>query len=371
LLDKIKSLLDILSDSNLLLDIIRKELLEIKKLFGDERRTEIIETAEDLTREDLVVAEEVVVTLSHDGYAKVQAVADYQAQKRGGKGKTAAKVKEEDFIERLFIANSHDTMLCFSNRGKVYWLKVYLLPQGSRTSRGKPLVNLLPLEEGERINTILPIREYLPNSYIFMATALGTVKKVALEQFSNPRSNGIIALDLSSGDNLIGAELTDGKQEVMLFSDAGKSVRFAEEQVRAMGRTAHGVRGMRIKEDQKIISLIIVKPEAAILIATENGYGKRTAVSDFPCVNRGAQGVIAIQVSERNGKAVGAVLVNPGDEIMLISNNGTLVRTRADEVSVIGRNTQGVRLINIDVEERLVGVQQVEEEGDDEEEEGE
>lgn len=360
LLNSIRAFLDVLAKPNLLLDIIRKELLEIKKLFADKRRTEIVEAQEELTHEDLIVAEEVVVTLSHEGYAKIQAITDYQAQKRGGKGKIATGVKEEDFIERLFIANTHDTMLCFSNRGKVYWLKVYLLPQGSRTSRGKPLVNMLPLENDERINTILPISGYLDSSYIFMATALGMVKKVSLEQFSNPRSSGIIAIDLLSGDNLIGAALTDGKQEVMLFSDAGKAVRFTEEQVRAMGRTARGVRGMKIKGSQEIISLIIIKPDGAILTATENGYGKRTITNDFPTVNRGAQGVIAIQVSERNGKAVSAVQVNNGSEIMLISNQGTLVRTRVDEVSLIGRNTQGVKLINLSETERLVGVQQVE-----------
>lgn len=359
LLEAIKGLLAILANQNLLLDVIRNELLEIKKLFVDKRRTEIIDTQEDLTHEDLIAPEDVVVTLSHEGYAKIQAVTDYQAQRRGGKGKIATGVKEEDFIEHLFVANTHDTVLCFSNRGKVYWLKVYLLPQGSRIARGKPLVNLLPLEAGERINTILPIKEYLADHYIFMATALGTVKKVALEQFSNPRSNGIIAIDLLPGDNLIGAALTDGKQEAMLFSDAGKAVRFNEEQVRAMGRTARGVRGMRIKGDQKIIALIIVKPEEAILIATENGYGKRTAIADFPNVNRGALGVIAIQVSERNGKAVSAIQVGAGGEIMLISNQGTLVRTRVDEVSLIGRNTQGVRLINLSDNEVLVGVQQV------------
>ncbi|MDR1057031.1 MAG: DNA gyrase subunit A [Coxiellaceae bacterium] len=365
LLSSINVLLAILAKPNLLLDVIRKELLEIKKLFADTRRTEIIETQEDLTREDLVVAEDVVVTISHEGYAKIQAITDYQAQRRGGKGKIATKVKEEDFIEKLFIANTHDTILCFSNRGKVYWLKVYLLPQGSRTPRGKPLVNLLPLEEGEQINTILPVKEYLDNSYIFMATALGTVKKVTLKQFSNPRSNGIIAVDLLPGDNLIGVDLTDGKREVMLFSDAGRAVRFNEEQVRAMGRTARGVRGMKIKDDQKIIALIIVEPESAILIATANGYGKRTLVSDFPNVNRSAQGVIAIQVSKRNGKAVSAILVNSSNEIMLISDRGTLVRTRVDEISLIGRNTQGVKLINISGEEHLVGVQRVEEQGED------
>lgn len=359
LLANIKSLLDILHDQKLLLDVIRKELLEIRRLFADKRRTEIIETQDDLTREDLIVPEEVVVTLSHEGYTKIQAVADYQAQKRGGKGKIATKVKEKDFVERLFIVNTHDTLLCFSNRGKVYWLKVYLLPQERRTSRGKPLVNLLPLEDGERINTILPIKGYLSNNHVVMATAFGTIKKVTLGQFSNPRTNGIIAIDLLPGDNLIGVALTDGEQDIMLFSDAGKAIRFSEKQVRTMGRTARGVRGMRIKGEQKIISLIIVQPEGALLVATENGYGKRTAVGDFPQVGRGTQGVIAIQISERNGKAVSAILVNPADDIMLISSHGTLVRTRVDEVSLIGRNTQGVRLINLGEGEILVGVERI------------
>lgn len=363
LLGKIKGLLDILNNQDLLLEVIRKELLEIRKLFADERRTEIIEAQDDLTHQDLIAPEDVVVTLSHEGYAKIQAITEYQAQKRGGKGKTATKVKEEDFVERLFIANTHDTILCFSNKGKVYWLKVYLLPQGSRIARGKPLVNLLPLSEGEKINAILPVQEYQPDKYIFMATASGTVKKVSLDSFSNPRSNGIIALDLSEGDNLIGVALTDGKQEVMMFADSGKAVRFNEDQVRAMGRTARGVRGMKIKDDQKVISLTVVDPTKSMLIATENGFGKRTAIEEFSNVNRGAQGVIAIQVTDRNGKAVSAIQVADGDEIMLISDYGTLVRTRVDEISVIGRNTQGVKLINLGEDEKLVGVQQVEGEG--------
>ena len=365
LLGDIKQLLDILASPNLLLEVIRKELLEMKELFADKRRTEIIDTQEDLTHEDLITPEDVVVTLSHEGYAKIQAVTDYQAQRRGGRGKTATKVKEEDFVERLFIANTHDTILCFSNKGKVYWLKVYLLPQGNRTSRGKPLVNLFPLEKDERINTLLPIREYLANHYLFMVTAKGVVKKVTLEQFSNRRANGIIAVDLQPDDNLVNVALTDGKQEIMLFSDAGKAVRFSEDHVRPMGRGARGVRGMRLKAGQKVISLIIANPNGAILTVTENGYGKRTAISDFSVVNRGAQGVIAIQVSERNGKAVGAIQVDAGDEIMLISNQGTLVRTRVDEISIIGRNTQGVRLINLGEGENLVGVQKVEEKEED------
>ena len=362
LLDRIRYLLGVLSNPVTLLEIIRKDLIELKEMFTDQRRTEILETQEDLTHEDLITPEDVVVTLSHEGYAKIQAVADYQAQRRGGRGKIATKVKEEDFVERLFIANTHDTILCFSNRGKVYWLKVYLLPQGNRTARGKPLINLFPLEKSERINTILPIREYLADHYLFMATAKGVVKKVQLDLFSNQRSSGIIAIDLQPDDNLVNVALTDGRQEIMLFSDAGKAVRFAEDQVRPMGRTARGVRGMRLKKDQKLISLVIAKPEEMILITTENGYGKRTAIADFSTVNRGAQGVIAIQVSERNGKAVSVIQVEANDEIMLISNQGTLVRTRVEEISIIGRNTQGVRLINLGEGETLVGIERIEDE---------
>lgn len=361
LLDSIAHLMAILADPVLLTQVIRGELEEIKNEFADQRRTEITETHEDLTREDLITPEEVVVTLSHEGYAKTQALSDYQAQRRGGKGKTATKVKEEDFIDHLFIANTHDTILCFSNRGKVYWLKVYLLPQGSRISQGKPLVNLLPLQEGERINAILPIKEYSADKFVFMATAKAIVKKVSLEQFSNPRSNGIIAVDLLEGDHLIGVELTDGNQDVMLFSDAGKAVRFSEKNVRATGRTARGVRGMSLKKGQKVISLIVLKPEGTILTATENGFGKRTEITDYSCINRGGQGVISIQITERNGKAVAAVQVSSGDEIMLISNHGTLVRTRVDEISVIGRNTQGVKLINLATDEKLIGLERIEE----------
>lgn len=360
LLDSIKRLLAILADPLLLTAVIREELNAIRAEFADARLTEIIETQEDLTREDLITPEDVVVTLSHEGYAKIQAVSDYQAQRRGGKGKAATKVKEEDFIEHLFIANTHDTLLCFSNRGKVYWLKVYLIPQGSRASQGKPLVNLLPLQNGERINAVLPIKEFAIDKYVFMATANGIVKKVSLEQFSNPRSNGIIAVDLDEGDRLIGVDLTDGKQDIMLFSDAGKAVRFSEADVRATGRTARGVRGMNLKNAQKLISLIVLKPEGTILTATENGFGKRTEAADYSLINRGGQGVISIQVTERNGKAVAALQVESGNEIMLISNQGTLVRIRVDEISVIGRNTQGVRLINLYEDEKLIGLERIE-----------
>lgn len=359
LLTKIKGLLDILHDQNLLLKVIRDELLEMKQEFADKRRTEIVEAQQDLTREDLIVPEDVVVTVSHEGYAKIQSVDTYQAQKRGGKGKSATTVKEEDFIERLVLANTRDTLLCFSNHGKVYWLKVYLLPHGSRTARGKPLINLLPLASDERINTILPIKEYAKDQYVFMATADGTVKKVALEHFSNPRSGGIIAVDLEDGDRLIGAELTHGKDDILLFSDEGRVIRFNENQVRPMGRTAKGVRGIKLKPNNRVISLVVAKPEGAILTATENGFGKRTDIADYPTVNRGAQGVISIKVSERNGKVIGAIQVYPEDEIMLISDFGTLVRIRVDEISVIGRNTQGVKLINVKDNEKVVGLQVV------------
>lgn len=361
LLDQIKQLLAILADPILLTKVIRDELAAIKAEFADKRRTEITETHEDLTHEDLINPEDVVVTLSHEGYAKIQAVSDYQAQRRGGKGKVATKVKEEDFVEHLFIANTHDTVLCFSNFGKVYWLKVYLVPYGSRTSQGKPLVNLLPLQSGERINAALPIKEYAADKFVFMATAKGTVKKVSLDQFSNPRANGIIAVDLLDGDCLIGVDLTDGKQDIMLFSDAGKAVRFSEEDVRTTGRTSRGVRGMNLKAEQKLISLIVVKNDGTILTATENGFGKRTEVNDYSRINRGGQGVISIQITERNGKAVAALQVKSGEEMMLISNQGTLVRTRVDEISIVGRNTQGVKLINLARGEKLISLERIEE----------
>lgn len=359
LLEEIKRLLAILASPELLSDVIKEELRAIKEEFADKRLTEIVDTQQDLTREDLITPEDVVVTLSHEGYAKIQAVSQYQAQRRGGKGKAATSMKEEDFIEHMFIANTHDTILCFSNMGKVYWLKVYLLPQGSRVARGKPLVNLLPLQEGERINAILPIRVFAQDKYVFMATSMGLVKKVALDNFSHPRSAGIIAIDLQDGDHVIGVDLTDGSQEIMLFTDFGKAIRFAEDQVRPMGRSARGVHGIKMKEEQKVISLLVLKGDGNILTATANGYGKCTAAADYPSINRGGQGVIAIQVSDRNGLAVKALQVIPGSEIMLISDQGTLVRTRVDEISVVGRNTQGVRLINIADGEKLVGVQAI------------
>lgn len=355
----INDLNEILANSTRLMKVIHDELLAIKNQFGDERRTEIIESSGDFCLEDLLPEEELVVTLSHEGYAKSQPVALYQAQHRGGKGKSATNVKEEDFIERVLVANSHDTILCFSNAGKVYWMKTYQLPQAGRNSRGKPIVNLLPLVEGEKISAILPVREYQENRYVFMATAQGTVKKVALTEFSRPRSNGIIAIELSENDKLIGVDITNGLQEVMLFTNAGKVIRFSEEDVRCMGRTARGVRGVKLQENQKAISLVVVHPQGDILTATENGYGKRTPIEEYRSTGRGGQGVISIQVSERNGQVIGAIQINSSDEVMLISNKGTLVRVPVSEISLVGRNTQGVRLINLVNDELLVGLEPI------------
>lgn len=359
LLEIVAELLEILANPNRLMEVIHEELLAIKKEFGDKRRTELVEVQEDLTTEDLIEDEAVVVTISHQGYAKLQSLDIYSAQHRGGKGRSITKVKEEDYVEHLIIANTHDTILCFSNAGKVYWLKVYQLPQGSRGARGKPMINLLPLAKDERITAIMPIREYCEGFYVFMATEKGFVKKVPLQDFSRPRTSGIIAVDLVSGDSLIGAELTHGEQSVMLFTDGGRVIHFVESQVRAMGRVARGVRGIKLQAEQKVISLIVVAPGGAILTATENGYGKRTAIEDYPKINRGGQGVVSIKVSERNGKVIGAVQVNDDDEAMLISGKGTLVRTRVNEVSVIGRNTQGVRLITLSKAEQLIAVQKI------------
>ncbi|OOG25179.1 DNA gyrase subunit A [Thioalkalivibrio denitrificans] len=358
LLEKIDDLLDILSSPDRLMQVIREELLEMREQFGDDRRTEIVETRLDLTLEDLITEEDVVVTLSHAGYAKYQPVSAYRAQKRGGRGKSATSFKDEDFIDRLVVCSTHDTILCFSSRGKAYWLKVYELPQGSRAARGKPIVNLLPLEEGERINAILPVREYQEDLYVFMATSSGTVKKTSLVDFSRPRSSGIIAVDLREGDQLVDVAVTDGSRDVMLLTSAGKAIRFSEDNVRPMGRTACGVRGVRLGEGQRVISLIIVD-EGNVLIATENGYGKRTPPEDFPVHNRGGQGVIAIQTGGRNGAVVGATLVGDEDEVMLITNGGTLVRTPVDDISVLGRNTQGVRLIRLSDDELLVELARV------------
>ena len=365
ILDKIKVFSDILANPDALLQVIRDDLAEVRDAFGDERRTEIVQDHSDLSIEDLIPSEEVVVTLSHGGYAKAQPIDVYQAQKRGGRGRSATKVKDEDFIDNLFIANTHDTILCFSSRGKMYWLKVYQVPQASRGSRGKPIVNLLPLEAGERINAVLPIQEYGEDSFVFMATSGGTVKKTPLSQFSRPRTNGIIAIDLRD-DKLVDVAITDGAAEILLVASSGKSIRFREADVRPMGRGAAGVRGIKLPSDHEVIGLTIIR-DGLILTATENGYGKRTAVEDFPVQGRGGQGVIAIQTSERNGRTVGAAQVREEDEIMLISSNGTLVRTAVDDISVQGRNTQGVRLIRVGSEQRLVGLARIESIEEDEE----
>jgi len=365
ILESIKKLSSILADPDLLLQVIRDELQEVRQTYGDERRTEIVQDHSDLAVEDLIPSEEVVVTLSHGGYAKAQPTDVYQAQRRGGRGRSATKVKDEDFIDKLFIANTHDTILCFSNYGKMYWLKVYQVPQASRGSRGKPIINLLPLDEGERINAVLPIREYDDESFVFMATSGGTVKKTPLRQFSRPRASGIIAIDLRD-DRLVGVALTDGKAEILLVASSGKGIRFSEQDVRPMGRGAAGVRGIKLAAGHEVIALTVVR-EGLILTATENGYGKRTDIQEFPLQGRGGQGVIAIQTSERNGRTVGAAQVGDDDEIMLISSNGTLVRTAVNDISVQGRNTQGVRLIRVESEQRLVGLARIEYIDEDEE----
>lgn len=366
LLEQIKELLAILASPDRLMEVIREELIEMKTQFGDERRTEITASQEDLTLEDLITEEDVVVTLSHEGYVKYQPLSAYQAQRRGGKGKSATHVKEEDFVERLIIANTHDTLLCFSNHGKLYWLKAYQLPLASRISRGKPIINILPLAENEAINAMLPVREYHEGLFVFMATKYGTVKKVPLNAFSRPRSNGIIAVDLFEDDRLVGVDITDGTKDIMLFSDAGKVIRFDESLVRPMGRTARGVRGIRLGSDQSVISLVVAQPIGTILTATEFGYGKRTDVNEYRITGRGGQGVISIQVSERNGKVVRALQVTDQDQAMLITDQGTLVRFKVGELSIIGRNTQGVRLINVTPGERVVGMQRIEDIQDDE-----
>ena len=407
-LEQIAEYLEILGDVNRLMMVIREELEAINAEYNDPRRSEITASQMDLTVEDLITPEDRVVTISHGGYAKTQPLEDYQAQRRGGKGKSATAVKDEDFIEHLLVANTHDTLLCFSNLGKVYWLKVYQIPVASRQSRGRPIVNLLPLDENERITAMLQVdfkafadeqaalddedvieleevveevlegdeeddgaQDEPTGTYIFMATANGTVKKTALSQFAKPRSSGLIALRLEEGDTLISAAVTDGAQNIMMFSNGGKAVRFRESKVREMGRTARGVRGMRLPKGQRIISMLIPQQDAQLLTASENGYGKRTLIEEFPVKGRGTQGIIAMQCSERNGEMVGAIQVVDGDEIMLISNQGTLVRTRIDEVSVSGRNTQGVRLIRLVNDESLVGVQRIAEQEEDTEAETE
>jgi len=366
ILVRIKELSNILADPDELLRVIREELTAVRDQYGDERRTEINQDHSDLQDEDLIPEAEVVVTLSHGGYAKAQPIDVYQAQRRGGRGRSATKVKDEDFIDKLFVANTHDTILCFSSRGKMYWLKVYQVPQASRGSRGKPIVNLLPLDEGERINAVLPIREFDENSFVFMATSGGTVKKTPLSLFSRPRSSGIIAVDLRNDDKLVDVAITDGNCEIMLVASHGKAIRFNESDVRPMGRGAAGVRGIKLPPGHEVIALSIVG-EGMLLSATENGFGKRTAIDDFPVQGRGGQGVIAIQTTERNGRTVGAIQVRDDDEVMLISSGGTLVRTPVSDISIIGRNTQGVTLIRVEEGQRLVGLARIESMEEDEE----
>ena len=361
ILGKIAQLLEILADPGQLRGVIREELIVLHDQFGNRRRTEIVEDHNEFNPEDFITPEDVVVTWSHAGYVKWQPVDDYAAQKRGGKGKSATRVKEEDFVDNLFVANTHDTILCFSSRGKVYWMKVYQMPQATRVARGRPIVNLLPLEEGERISAILPVQDFEQPGYVLMVTALGTIKKTPLTDFSRPRSTGIIALDLAEDDHLVGASITDGDRDVMLASSNGKMIRFTEEEVRPMGRTARGVRGMRLAGGERVISLIIAD-EAMVLTATENGYGKCTAISEFRAQGRGGLGVIAIRTNQRNGNVVGALLVTTSDEVVLITDAGKLVRTRVSEISVMGRNTQGVRLISLNDGERLVGLDRLLEE---------
>jgi DNA gyrase subunit A len=358
LLTQIIGLSEILARPERLLEVIRAELQLLIDNFGDKRRTEIISAHEDLTIEDLITPEDVVVTLSHGGYAKAQPTSAYQAQRRGGRGKAATSVKDEDFVDKLFIANTHDTLLCFSDHGKLYWLKVYQLPQASRGSRGKPIVNLLPLSEGERISAVLPIKEFEADKFVFMATSLGTVKKTSLTAFSRPRASGIIAVALDEGDQLVGVAITDGTRDILLCTTAGKAIRFVEDEVRPMGREAAGVRGVKLSEEQRVNALIVID-KGYILTASENGFGKLTPIEDFPTHGRGGQGVIALQLTERNGAMIGALQVTPDDEIMLMSQAGVLVRTPVSNISIVGRNTQGVRLIRLEEGDRLSGLERI------------
>ncbi len=361
-LDRIVELGRILADPGRLMEVIREELEEIREQYGDERRTEIIQSQEDLSIEDLIEEQDMVVTVSRGGYAKTQPIVDYRAQRRGGRGKSGVKLKEEDTIEHLLVASTHATILCFSNSGKVYWLKVFQIPQASRGSRGRPLVNLLPLEDGEWITAILPVEEYTPGHFILMATEQGTVKKTELVAFSRQRSVGLIAVNLNEGDRLIGAQITDGRRDVMLFATNGQAIRFKESDVRAMGRVSTGVRGMRLKPNEKVISLIIPEDEdQQILVASENGYGKRTLVSDYRVTGRSGQGVRAMKVNERNGRVIDAVPVKEQNDFMLITDQGTLVRSAVSEVSLLGRDTQGVTLIRLGTGEKLVGIEAIEE----------
>lgn len=358
ILGRIAELLTILRHPERLMQVIRDELIAVRDQYQDARRSEILTDQTDLTLLDLIAPEDVVVTLSHAGYVKAQPLSEYQAQRRGGKGRSAASTKNADFIDRLFVANSHDTVLCFSSLGKVYWLKVYELPQAGYNARGRPIVNLLPLEQGERINATLPVRDYEAGSFVFMATSQGTVKKTPLADFSRPLSRGLIAIDLHVGEYLIGVAVTDGRQDLLLFTSGGKAARFNEREVRAMGRTAHGVRGIALEPGQRVISLVVAEPGSVLTVA-ENGYGKRTPVEEFPTKGRGTKGVISMRINERNGEQVGAVLVRPGDEIMLITEAGTLVRTAVDGISTLSRNTQGVRLINLGEGQRLAGIERI------------
>jgi DNA gyrase subunit A len=364
LLTRIREFSEILADPEKLIAVIRAELNEIRNNYADARRTEIVQVHSSLEIEDLIPEEDVVVTLSHGGYAKAQSVSDYQVQRRGGRGRAATKVKDEDFIDKLFVANTHDTLLCFTSTGKVYWLKVYEVPRAGHGARGRPMVNLLPLEPDERINAVLPVRQFTQDNFIFMATSSGTVKKTSLDAFSRPRTAGIRAIELHEGDRLVNVAITDGQRDIMLCASSGKAIRFQESDVRAMGRTAAGVRGIRMPEGHEVIALLIIG-EGDVLTATEKGYGKRTAVSEFPVQGRGGQGVIAIQASDRNGRMVGAIQVGDDDEVVLISSSGTLVRTPVADVSQQGRNTQGVRLIRIDDDDRLVGLDRIVPEADD------
>jgi DNA gyrase subunit A len=358
LLLQITDLTDILARSERLTQVVREELGALREQYGDARRTEINRDHIDLATEDLIEPQDVVVTLSHAGYAKSQPLTEYQTQRRGGRGKAATSVRDEDFVEKLFVAHTHDTLLCFSNRGKVYWLRVFELPQAGRNARGKPLVNLMPLEEGERINAVLPIKQFDDDHYVFMATSHGTVKKTPLSAYSRPRPSGIIAVDLRDGDRLVGVALTDGRRDVLLCTSGGKAIRFTEEEVRPMGRDATGVRGIRLGDGHEVISLVVAA-QGLVLTASENGFGKLTPLDDFPLHGRGGQGVIALQTSERNGRTVAALHVSPEQEIMLISSSGTLVRTPVADISVQGRNTQGVRLIRLEEGERLAGVESI------------
>ncbi len=370
--DFIEDLLEILSKPDRVTKIINAELKEIKDKFGDARRSEIVMNTEDMSVEDFITPQDMVVTLSHTGYFKSQPLEEYRAQKRGGRGKQATATKEDDFIEKLFVANTHDTILCFSNRGRVYWLRVFEVPQGGRNSRGKPIVNLFPLQDKEKITAIVVVKEFVPDKYIFMATSFGTVKKTSLEDFSRPKKTGIIAVELDDGDYLIGAALTDGKHDVMLFSDGGKAVRFEETDVRSMGRQARGVRGMMMEKDQRVIAMLVAdSEEQSVLCATENGYGKRTPIVEYTRHGRGTKGMIAIQQSARNGKVVAVALVTKTDEVMLITTGGVLIRTRVKEIRELGRSTQGVTLINLGEGEKLSGLEKIVESDDEDDIQGE